>query len=169
MIGTVIKINGDSYSEEEIVNNWAAEYAKRKIAEHKDATIIDHPDGSITQEKLSESIRNALEKIPERVSELENDKGYISDHQNISHKADISYVESAVAVEKTERKAAVTEMKAESAALAQRIAAAEDNVSAASAAIDIHSDEIAEISAGMGDIDTALDSIIAIQNKLIGA
>ena len=41
------------YSEKEKELNWAAEYAKREIKKHREAVPIDHPDKSVTTEKIA--------------------------------------------------------------------------------------------------------------------
>lgn len=49
---SIINTNGTDYAEDKLLDNWAAEYAKRAITDHKEATPIDHPDGSVTTAKL---------------------------------------------------------------------------------------------------------------------
>ena len=49
---SIINTNGADYAEEQLIDNWAAEYAKRTITEHRTASPLDHPDGSVTTAKL---------------------------------------------------------------------------------------------------------------------
>ena len=58
-----LKIDANGYSEYGVSvdgnenNNWAAEYAKRTVADHAKKEILDHPDGSVTFSKLSAELR----------------------------------------------------------------------------------------------------------------
>ncbi len=58
---SIIDVNSKLYREKELVNNYAAEYAKRECdkvldeaAAHKSASVLDHPDGSVTTAKLAD-------------------------------------------------------------------------------------------------------------------
>lgn len=51
---SIIITNGCDCAEKELLNNWAAEYSKRAIEDHKTAEIIDHPDGSVTADKIKD-------------------------------------------------------------------------------------------------------------------
>ena len=51
---SIIITNGCDCAEKELLNNWAAEYNKRAIEDHKTAEIIDHPDGSVTTDKIKD-------------------------------------------------------------------------------------------------------------------
>ncbi len=55
-----IEINKTGYSENEVVENWAAVYAKKTIAEHRENAELDHPDGSVTYDKLDGGIKSRL-------------------------------------------------------------------------------------------------------------
>ena len=84
-MGTIIELNKDSYSEREVVNSWAADYVKRKMKAHTAACELAHPDGSVSMNKLAGDVKDELSKIPTKVSQLENDNGYLSQHQDISY------------------------------------------------------------------------------------
>lgn len=225
-MGTIIELNKDSYSEREVVNSWAADYVKRKMKEHTAACELDHPDGSVSMNKLAGDVKDELLKIPTKVSQLENDNGYLSQHQDISYKADMSYVDTAIADEKSERQIEDTKVRTDLGAvkvqigeLETRTANNESGVAEAkgrllavesmygdlAAEIDeidgqvsgcrgdinnmapiLHDTSVAvdelkdskadksstytktDIDSKIGDIETALDSIIAIQSSLIG-
>ena len=51
---SIIETNGTDYTEQGLVTNWAAQYAKMKLDEHKADTPIDHPDGSVTTVKIGD-------------------------------------------------------------------------------------------------------------------
>lgn len=55
-----IKIEGDFFGEESYENNYALEYLKRELNDHAESNVLDHPDGSVTKEKLSAEIRDTL-------------------------------------------------------------------------------------------------------------
>lgn len=57
---SIIITDGTGYAEKELLDNWAAEYAKRELNKHREAAIIDHPDNSISGEKIIDgAISNA--------------------------------------------------------------------------------------------------------------
>ncbi len=170
-MGSVINITPQSYSEQETAENWAGEFAKRIMEAHKTLPILEHPDGSVTEDKLSDEVKGRIAEtvreaeratemahaatatadtaktiaqsakasadiavneaknatniaygiggamtaldiktegkaekdhvhneyaktteVPTKTSELENDSGYLSEHQDISGKADQDYV-----------------------------------------------------------------------------
>lgn len=49
---SIIITDGCDCAEKQLLNNWAAEYSKRAIEDHKTAETIDHPDGSVTTDKI---------------------------------------------------------------------------------------------------------------------
>ncbi len=51
---SIMITDGTDFAEKELLNNWAAEYAKRAVKEHREASPIDHPDGSVTGDKIAE-------------------------------------------------------------------------------------------------------------------
>lgn len=58
---SIIDISGRKHYERKLVNNYAAEYAKREcdeikigFAQHKSAETLAHPDGCVTTEKLAD-------------------------------------------------------------------------------------------------------------------
>lgn len=66
----MIRQNGFGYSEQEKELNWAAAHAKREIEKHKNESPIDHPDRSVTRNKLSDELNDTINKIPEIKKEL---------------------------------------------------------------------------------------------------
>ena len=64
-----LKLNPESYSEhhpeDDIKNNWAAAFANRTVEQHKTAPVLDHPDGSVTEDKLSGSVKGMISEAAE--------------------------------------------------------------------------------------------------------
>lgn len=56
---SVLETNGTDYAESKLLDNWAAEYAKQVLADHKERTPIDHPDGSVTTLKIGDGAVSA--------------------------------------------------------------------------------------------------------------
>ena len=56
---SLLETNGTDYAESKLLNNWAAEYAKQVLADHKERTPIDHPDGSVTTLKIGDGAVSA--------------------------------------------------------------------------------------------------------------
>lgn len=52
---SVLGTDGIDYSEKKLLDNWAAEYAKRAVKEHRTKSPLDHPDKSVTSSKLGDS------------------------------------------------------------------------------------------------------------------
>lgn len=51
---SIIITDGCDCAEKQLLNNWAAEYSKRAIEDHKTANVLDHPDGSVTVDKIKD-------------------------------------------------------------------------------------------------------------------
>lgn len=51
----MIEQNSFGYNENEKEKNWAYEKARRELNKHKEQKPIDHPDGSVTTEKLADN------------------------------------------------------------------------------------------------------------------
>ena len=64
-MGSVINITPRSYSEQEVAENWAGEFAKRTVEQHKTSPVLDHPDGSVTEDKLSGGVKEMISKATE--------------------------------------------------------------------------------------------------------
>lgn len=221
-----IEINSTSFSEKAIEKERNIAYLEHIMHEHSQKPELDHPDGSVSMSKLAGDVKDELSKIPTKVSQLENDNGYLSQHQDISYKADMSYVDTAIADEKSERQIEDTKIRTDLGAVKVQIGELEtrtannesgvaeakgrlgavesmygdlvaeiDEINGqvsgcrsdinnmvpilhnASVAVDELKDSKADksstytktdIDSKMGDIETALDSIIAIQNNLMG-
>lgn len=56
---SLLETNGTDYAESKLLDNWAAEYAKQVLADHKERTPIDHPDGSVTTLKIGDGAVSA--------------------------------------------------------------------------------------------------------------
>ena len=57
---STIEINGNYFGEKQKQENYAAEFLKRELNEHKNRFVLDHPDGCVTEEKLSAELRDTL-------------------------------------------------------------------------------------------------------------
>ena len=56
-MSSTIEINNSGYRESEQIENWAAVYAKKAIKEHRENAGLDHPDGSVTYDKLAGDVK----------------------------------------------------------------------------------------------------------------
>ena len=103
---TQIKTNLTSYSEHRpedgVKDNWAAAFAKREVEEHKTAPVLDHPDGCVTAEKLSDEVKEHIEQAF-RMAESATEKAYDAKDvaQSAKASADIAVKESENAYEKS--------------------------------------------------------------------
>lgn len=103
---TQIITNPTSYSEQRpedgVKDNWAAEYAKREVDKHREAEVLDHPDGSVTENKLSPDVR---ETIADAKGKSETAKETADNAKVMAHSAkasaDIAVKESENAYEKS--------------------------------------------------------------------
>ena len=59
-MSSTIQINNSGYLESEQIENWSAVYAKKAIADHRENAVLDHPDGSVTYDKLDGDIKSRL-------------------------------------------------------------------------------------------------------------
>lgn len=199
-MSSVIKINSDSYNEIAAVEdrNWAAAYAKREIQRHKEAATLDHPDGSVTEAKLSAALR---EKITDGSEQTKKDIAELKT-QAATAEENIKEVTNAIQTETAERTADTAELKTETeriakevktlgtgilydgsvttAKLANKSVTAEkiadkavsrnhfaDDLERQAANWDVAYSSIDLLMSKFGSIDTALDSILAIQEQLI--
>ena len=103
---TQIKTNLTSYSEHHpekgVKDNWAAEYAKREVDNHREAEVLDHPDGCVTVEKLSDGVREMISEavgVVQSVTETANNAKDIADAAKTS--ADIAVSEAENAYDKS--------------------------------------------------------------------
>lgn len=80
----------------------SAEFAKRAMEEHKSSPILDHPDGSVTVEKLSDEVKEHIEQAF-RMAESATEKAYDAKDvaQSAKASADIAVKESENAYEKS--------------------------------------------------------------------
>lgn len=71
-----IKINTNSYREEDVAFNWGVEFVKAMVDAHSRKGVIDHPDGSVSLPKLAsdvkELINRALSKGEDNGEEISN-------------------------------------------------------------------------------------------------
>ena len=69
-MSSVIKIGQSDYSEENIIDNWAEEYAKRELEKHKNNSTLDHPDGCVTLDKLGDDVKDKMDNVSETIDSL---------------------------------------------------------------------------------------------------
>lgn len=187
-MGSIINTTQTGYNEKTVVDNWAGEYINRGILQHKEKDVIDHPDGSVTFEKLDGVTRGRIGDIEHQIDKLKtstnNADAKAVAAQNTGFSA-VSKAESAQAVaDIADKKADLAQVTADSAELKATLAQTMNSETAQKvdenheeylvkneemkgdiAALEMRMDDaILQI----GDIDTALDGIIAIQNTLIG-
>ena len=58
---SIIHITGSGYTGQNDQDNWAAEYLSRNLNLHKELDILDHPDGSVTKQKLSSTLQRDID------------------------------------------------------------------------------------------------------------
>ena len=165
--------------------NWSREYSSREIARHKEKLTLDHPDKSVTtsklkdscvtEEKLSDEILenfsrmksglNTLQvdfgkkadktSVPSKISQLENDAEFITyETANNIILGNLGGYNSTI----TDIYGRIDRLKSEKADKATTLLGygIEDAYTKA------------EIDSEIGDIETAIDAIIKIQNVLLG-
>ena len=71
---SIIKITGSGAYEHTQETNHSLEYLKRALTEHKIKPTLDHPDGSVTEEKLSAEVRDRMNKHESDIQEISNSK-----------------------------------------------------------------------------------------------
>ena len=82
---SIIKITGSGAYEHTQETNHSLEYLKRTLTEHKLKPTLDHPDGSVTEEKLSAEVRDRMSKHESDIQELNEKK---VDKSELDTKAD---------------------------------------------------------------------------------
>ena len=82
---SIIKITGSGAYEHTQETNHSLEYLKRTLTEHKIKPTLDHPDGSVTEEKLSTELRDRMSKHESDIQELNEKK---ADKSELDTKAD---------------------------------------------------------------------------------
>lgn len=82
---SIIKITGSGAYEHTQETNHSLEYLKRTLTEHKLKPTLDHPDGSVTEEKLSAEVRDRMNKHESDIQELNEKK---ADKSELDTKAD---------------------------------------------------------------------------------
>ena len=173
-MSSLINITPADYTEDSIVENWAGEYAEKSIREHKQAEVIDHPDGCVTSEKLSEEVREIIsysaetaelaKSTADRSVAIAGSAKEIAEFTKteVTARADDAYNLSKSAADGTD-------------AANERILVVENELRAVNTEIATMQEDIMELKIKTGDIeiltgdiDAALDSIISIQNQLMG-
>ena len=86
---SIIKITGSGAYEHTQETNHSLEYLKRTLTEHKLKPTLDHPDGSVTEEKLSAEVRDQMNKHESDIQELNEKK---ADKSELDTKADKTIV-----------------------------------------------------------------------------
>ena len=66
---SIIKITGSGAYEQTQEKNHALEYLRRCLTAHKEKSPLDHPDGSVSKEKLSPELRELLSKFNSDIGE----------------------------------------------------------------------------------------------------
>ena len=143
--------------------NWSKEFASREIARHKEKRIIDHPDksisaeklmdASITEDKLSESV---LSKIITSSAEIESLK--ISLNNEITGRKNADEL-------KADKNDVYTKLEHE-----ESVGRVIDGIVFPAIAKKADKDDVYlkdEIDLRLGDVDLALDRIIEIQNSFM--
>lgn len=82
---SIIKITGSGAYEHTQETNHSLEYLKRTLTEHKLKPTLDHPDGSVTEEKLSAEVRDRMTKHESDIQEFNEKK---ADKSELDTKAD---------------------------------------------------------------------------------
>ena len=148
-----IKGLGYTYQSDGPEEDWALVYAREAIEAHCDSEVLDHPDGSVTREKIKSGAVSA-DKLSDDV------------------------IASIVAAQNTADSATVLANSAQQTAdnATELAYTAQENIDIKVwpelETNKLHIQEVADRAAAleenMGDVETALDGIIAIQNSLMG-
>lgn len=168
-MGSVINVTQAGYSEHESVENWATVYARRTLSEHKEAVILDHPDGSVTEDKLSGDVKEKLADavaMAQTVTETANTAKTIAQTakasaDNAVSEAENAYEKSLDAYSKADNAVLVANTaKAKSEASEQRAISAETKADAAvaSASAAVQKAETAQEKADTAQSDMAQHS-----------
>lgn len=64
-----IKVGQNAYTEYETTKNWSKKYAEREIEKHREASSLDHADGSVEMKHLSQTVVDLIGKPSKEVSE----------------------------------------------------------------------------------------------------
>ena len=75
---SILTTDGTGYAEQKLLDNWAAEYAKRAVKEHREATPADHPDGSVTTPKIGDGAVTAEKLASAAVTAPKLDDGAVT-------------------------------------------------------------------------------------------
>lgn len=72
-MSSFVDANLESYNEKRTQNNWAGDYAKNLVDTHRDAGVIDHPDKSVSFEKLSGEVQNRITNLEDSAEKAKAD------------------------------------------------------------------------------------------------
>lgn len=72
-MSSFVDANLESYNEKRTQNNWAGDYAKNLVDTHRDAGVIDHPDKSVSFEKLSGEVQNRISNLEDSAEKAKAD------------------------------------------------------------------------------------------------
>lgn len=72
-MSSFVDANLESYNEKRTQNNWAGDYAKNLVDTHRDAGVIDHPDKSVSFEKLSGDVQNRITNLEDSAEKAKAD------------------------------------------------------------------------------------------------
>ena len=81
-MSSFVDANLESYNEKRTQNNWAGDYAKNLVDTHRDAGVIDHPDKSVSFEKLSGEVQNRITNLEESAEKAKTDLAKASNDIN---------------------------------------------------------------------------------------
>lgn len=176
-MNSVINISPVSYSEKKTAENWAGEYAKRSVSEHKTAETLDHPDGSVTYDKLDGEIKERFlnneqrtELLQERII-LSEAKAVTAQNGAVTATVKAENAQSVADIARTKSEEAIS--KAEQAKETAEFGLQQNDsllsyLEQTRSEMSLIDERTLEVENNVGDIDTALDTIISIQNTLIG-
>ena len=173
-MSSLINVTPESYTEEIVVENWASEYAKKSICEHKEAEVLDHPNGCVTAEKLSDDLREIISYATEisdtakctadRSMAVANSAKEIAE---FAKNETVAQAESANEQAKNalkESKEANDKVKC----LENEIYAVNSDAEGMRTDIQGLTHKTVDLELMLGDVDAACDRIISIQNNLMG-
>ncbi len=163
--------------------NWSREYASREIARHKEKLILDHPDESVTTAKLKDACvtenklsDTVLGKFSQMNAGLEILQSALSTETAARKTADSKKADASDVYTKSDIESRIMAIYEEFVSQGQfnsivsgidKIADKADKATTLSGYGIKDAYTKTEIDAKVGDIETALDNIIALQNGYI--
>jgi FlaG/FlaF family flagellin (archaellin) len=174
---SIIKITGSGAYEYSQENNHSLEYLRRNLTKHKEKSPLDHPDGSVTEEKLSPGLLQRIKGHEINIQELNDVKADKTD----------TYTQSEVNTALNNLELKIDDLETNANEISVRINSKSDKAQTYTKAetdekLDTKADKATtlegygitdaytktEIDTQIGDIEAALDNIIMLQNSCIG-